>query len=148
MDTGATGDADKALTLTRDPASSAESKAVVTRPELTSSTAAPRLQLAGLAAVEAELRELRVAFHLDHSSPPSASVPAFALAHGAIAVVTDHLPLRLLRSANAAVAAALDALPGPVPLIQVDAANVVPVWEASGKQEVGARTLRPKIGRL
>ncbi|CAL1137101.1 unnamed protein product [Cladocopium goreaui] len=35
-----------------------------------------------------------------------------------------------------------------VPLIQVDAHNVVPVWEASDKQETGARTLRPKIKKM
>lgn len=35
-----------------------------------------------------------------------------------------------------------------VPLYQVDAANVVPVWVASDKKEVGARTLRPKINKL
>ncbi len=32
-----------------------------------------------------------------------------------------------------------------VPCYVVDTHNVVPVWQASGKQEVGARTLRPKI---
>ena len=36
------------------------------------------------------------------------------------------------------------ALPA-TPLIEVDAHNVVPVWVASDKQEVGARTLRRKI---
>jgi len=35
-----------------------------------------------------------------------------------------------------------------VPLYQVDAHNVVPVWHASPKREVGARTLRPKINKL
>merc|ERR1711920_527052 len=34
---------------------------------------------------------------------------------------------------------------GDVPLFQVDAHNVVPVWEASEKLEVGARTIRSKI---
>ena len=34
-------------------------------------------------------------------------------------------------------------------LVQVDAHNVVPVWEASNKKEYGARTIRPKImGKL
>lgn len=32
-----------------------------------------------------------------------------------------------------------------VPFHEVDAHNVVPVWVASDKKEVGARTLRPKI---
>jgi len=35
-----------------------------------------------------------------------------------------------------------------VPLIQVDAHNVVPVWHASPKREIGARTLRPKLNKL
>jgi hypothetical protein len=32
-----------------------------------------------------------------------------------------------------------------VPLAEVDAHNVVPVWAASDKREYGARTIRPKI---
>ena len=32
-----------------------------------------------------------------------------------------------------------------IPMHQVDAHNVVPVWEASNKKETGARTIRPKI---
>lgn len=35
-----------------------------------------------------------------------------------------------------------------VPLIQVDAHNIVPVWHASSKREIGARTLRPKLNKL
>ena len=35
-----------------------------------------------------------------------------------------------------------------VPMHQVDAHNVVPVWHASPKREVGARTLRPKLNKL
>merc|ERR1712232_375300 len=34
------------------------------------------------------------------------------------------------------------------PLWQVDAHNVVPVWHAADKLQVGARTLRPKINKL
>jgi deoxyribodipyrimidine photo-lyase len=35
-----------------------------------------------------------------------------------------------------------------IPMYQVDAHNVVPVWHASQKKEVGARTLRPKLNKL
>lgn len=35
-----------------------------------------------------------------------------------------------------------------IPMYQVDAHNVVPVWHASLKREVGARTLRPKLNKL
>ena len=38
----------------------------------------------------------------------------------------------------------MEKLNGPC-LYQVDAHNVVPVWEASEKQEYGARTIRNKI---
>ena len=34
------------------------------------------------------------------------------------------------------------------PVHEVDAHNVVPVWEASPKLEVGARTLRLKLAKL
>ena len=34
---------------------------------------------------------------------------------------------------------------GSVPFHEVDAHNVVPVWEASNKREYGARTIRTKI---
>ncbi|CAE8644943.1 unnamed protein product [Polarella glacialis] len=63
------------------------------------------------------------------------------------AVVCDFSPLRVPSEWAHGVAAALQKM--AVPLVQVDAHNVVPVWEASDHQEVGARTLRPKImGRL
>ena len=32
-----------------------------------------------------------------------------------------------------------------IPMHEVDAHNVVPVWEASDKREYGARTIRTKI---
>jgi deoxyribodipyrimidine photo-lyase len=32
-----------------------------------------------------------------------------------------------------------------IPVAEVDAHNVVPVWVASDKREYGARTIRPKI---
>jgi deoxyribodipyrimidine photo-lyase len=37
------------------------------------------------------------------------------------------------------------ALPGDVPLVQVDARNIVQIWIASDKQEYAARTIRNKI---
>eukprot|EP00434_Breviolum_minutum_P013119 symbB.v1.2.011563.t1/scaffold715.1/size233058/9 len=55
-------------------------------------------------------------------------------------------PLRVPRAWVAGVGKELKKL--HIPLIQVDAHNVVPVWEASDKQETGARTLRPKINKL
>ena len=96
--------------------------------------------LGGLAEVEAELGGLGVPFRLLRGAPAD-EVPAFAKRHGVRAIVTDFSPLRAPRGWKEAVAAALPA----TPLIEVDAHNVVPVWVASDKQEVGARTLRRKI---
>lgn len=56
-------------------------------------------------------------------------------------VVTDYCPIRITREWRDGVAEKLN----PLPVLEVDAHNIVPVWEASPKQEVGARTLRPKI---
>ncbi len=55
-------------------------------------------------------------------------------------VVTDFTPLKLPRSWRDKLEKSLD-----VPFYEVDARNVVPVWEASPKQEYGAYTIRPKI---
>ena len=65
----------------------------------------------------------------------------------ALAVVCDMSPLRLPRKYAEEEAAPL-LEQSEVPLYQVDAHNIVPVWIASPKREVGARTLRPKINKV
>ncbi|GMI11990.1 hypothetical protein TrVE_jg13993 [Triparma verrucosa] len=102
----------------------------------------------GLEEVERDCRALNIPFMVKVSSPDQVAetVSEAAKEHKAGAVVTDHMPLKIFKEWNAAVAADLDK--SDVPLFQVDAANVVPVWVASDKQEVGARTLRPKINKL
>jgi len=73
---------------------------------------------------------------------PAQTLPAFVAQHRVAAVVTDFSPLRVPRAWKEDVSAAL---PSGVLLDEVDAHNVVPVWVASDKQEVGARTIRKKI---
>ncbi|KAG5187561.1 DNA photolyase, FAD-binding/Cryptochrome [Tribonema minus] len=102
--------------------------------------------LRGLEETEADLRAKRVPFHLLRGAEPADTVPEFARAQGAVAVVCDMSPLRVPRAWTEGVAAKL-AEQG-VPVFQVDAHNIVPVWTVSDKQETGARTLRPKIDRL
>ena len=75
-------------------------------------------------------------------APAGASVAAFAATHKVAHVVCDYSPLR---EAKAATKELVAALPAPIGASVVDAHNIVPVWEASPKQEVGARTLRKKI---
>eukprot|EP00058_Branchiostoma_floridae_P001446 XP_002586934.1 hypothetical protein BRAFLDRAFT_103595 [Branchiostoma floridae] len=57
-------------------------------------------------------------------------------------VVTDFSPLRTPLKWVHDLAGKL---PSDVPFVQVDAHNIVPCWEASPKQEYGARTIRGKI---
>lgn len=62
----------------------------------------------------------------------------------AAAVVTDFTPLREVRKWKEAICECLL----DVPIYEVDAHNVVPVWVASPKLEYSARTLRLKINKL
>mgnify|MGYP000869423724 FL=1 len=55
-------------------------------------------------------------------------------------LVTDFAPLRLQQKWLKTVVKALE-----IPIIEVDAHNIVPCWIASDKAEYGAYTIRPKI---
>jgi deoxyribodipyrimidine photo-lyase len=101
-----------------------------------------RFLLAGLREVARELASLRIPFSLLQGDPVR-EVPALVAGSGAGLVVTDFNPLRLSRQWEEAVCARVT-----VPVRQVDAHNVVPVWQASDKHEYAARTLRPKLHRL
>ena len=96
--------------------------------------------LSGLRETEGELRMLGIPFQM-LSGNPVEEVPAFVSRHEVCALVTDFSPLRVGKAWKGAVGSALPS----VPLYEVDAHNVVPVWVASDKQEVGARTIRKKI---
>ena len=99
--------------------------------------------LRGLEEVERELRALSLPFAL-LTGAPEEQLPAFATKHKVCALITDFSPLRVSRAWKEAVVTALPTLP----VHEVDAHNVVPVWTASPKQEVGARTIRGKITGL
>ena len=95
----------------------------------------------GLAEVEQNLAGENIPFHLLVGSP-EVELPQFLEKYGAGCLVTDFDPLRLKRQWKEGVAQKLD-----IPFFEVDAHNIVPCWVASGKQEYGAYTLRPKIWR-
>jgi len=102
----------------------------------------------GLEETEQNLRGKNIPFHLLEGFP-QATVPDFVAAQGAAAVVTDMSPLKTPMGWAQGVASKLDeAGDAAIPLFQVDAHNVVPVWVASPKQEYAARTIRPKITGL
>lgn len=97
-------------------------------------------QMKGLQETEINLRRKGIPVYLFMGSPID-TIPRFANKMNAVAMVCDMFPLRMPTKWCAEVAKKLH----NVPLYQVDAHNIVPVWEASDKQEVGARTIRKKI---
>ncbi|XP_077359875.1 CPD photolyase isoform X2 [Festucalex cinctus] len=100
--------------------------------------------LKGLEEVEKECTSLDIPFHLLHGSAGKV-LPGFVSDGDFGAVVTDFSPLREPLKWLDDVK---KCLPGDVPLIQVDAHNIVPCWVASPKLEYAARTIRGKITKL
>jgi len=96
--------------------------------------------LRGLEEVERDLKALRIPFALLKGSPVD-TLSGFVIEHNVAAVVSDFSPLRIALEWKQGLLAKLPS----IPLIEIDAHNVVPVWVASDKQEVGARTIRKKI---
>ncbi|KAL4716848.1 hypothetical protein ACJJTC_012659 [Scirpophaga incertulas] len=95
----------------------------------------------GLEKVSTECKKLNISFHLLEGSGAEA-LPQWVIDHNIGAVVCDFNPLRVplgwLEGCK-------KKLKKDVPLIQVDAHNIIPCWEASNKQEYSARTIRSKI---
>ncbi len=98
--------------------------------------------LSGLRGVERDLRSLGIGFRIV-AGDPGEEVVRFAEEIGAGVVVTDFSPLRIHRTWKEKAAKR-----SRVPLVEVDAHNVVPCRVVSGKREYAARTIRPKIHRL
>ncbi|OPL10888.1 MAG: deoxyribodipyrimidine photolyase [delta proteobacterium ML8_D] len=95
----------------------------------------------GLQEVEQNLAEKDIPFYLISGSPQD-EIPEFVKKHEVGCLITDFDPLRLKREWKEWVARNLD-----IPLMEVDAHNIVPCWLASDKQEYAAYTFRPKIFR-
>ncbi|XP_034477525.1 deoxyribodipyrimidine photo-lyase-like [Drosophila innubila] len=100
-----------------------------------------KFMLGGLQEVEQECLKLNISFKL-LLGPAVERLPEFVQAEDIGAVVCDFAPLRLPRQWVSDVA---KKLPGHVPITQVDAHNIVPLWVTSEKQEYAARTIRNKI---
>ncbi|XP_037716556.1 deoxyribodipyrimidine photo-lyase-like [Drosophila subpulchrella] len=100
-----------------------------------------KFMMGGLQEVEQQCRSLDIPFHLLMGNAAE-NLPEFVKSKDIGAVICDFAPLRLPRKWVEDVG---KALPKSVPLVQVDAHNVVPLWVASDKQEYAARTIRNKI---
>ena len=98
--------------------------------------------LTGLEQVQVSAAKLNIPLVLLRGEPVRAVV-RYARKTNVAAIVTDFSPLRLPRHWRRSVSEAVTA-----PVYEVDAHNVVPVWEVSDKLEYAAYTIRPKIHRL
>jgi deoxyribodipyrimidine photo-lyase len=98
----------------------------------------------GLKEVESSLRNLNIPFHLLLGNPVE-NIVQFTHQNNAVMLVCDFTPLKVGSSWCRDVAHHLDNSFKRVPLIQVDAHNIVPCWVASPKLEYSARTFRGKI---
>mmetsp|Transcript_8714 Transcript_8714/g.32143 ORF Transcript_8714/g.32143 Transcript_8714/m.32143 type:complete len:495 (+) Transcript_8714:319-1803(+) len=98
--------------------------------------------LKGLRELESNLDKLGIPFFLVQGDPV-ANLPPLMDELNCHLLVCDFSPLRVGRLWREGVAKGVG-----VPVHEVDAHNIVPMWVASDKQETGARTIRPKINRL
>lgn len=96
----------------------------------------------GLRKVQQDAAIFNIPFYLLPLDPVQ-SIPLFLSTVHAGQCITDFSPLKEARTLKSTLANTLS-----IPLIEVDAHNIVPLWIASDKQEWGAYTLRPKIHRL
>ncbi|MGA0875896.1 MAG: deoxyribodipyrimidine photo-lyase [Bacilli bacterium] len=96
----------------------------------------------GLKLVREEAKAKGISFYVLHG-PTIQRLTDFSQEIKAGLFVTDFSPLREMRQLREVLAKSLS-----IPMVEVDAHNIVPVHVASDKQEWGAYTLRPKIHRL
>lgn len=97
--------------------------------------------LRGLRETSQNLASLGIPFFLLRGEPEQA-VAGLAEQLDAHAIIKDFDPLRIKQQWQQQVARLSDRL-----LIEIDGHNIAPCRKISGKQEVGARTLRPKISK-
>jgi deoxyribodipyrimidine photo-lyase len=97
--------------------------------------------LASLKEVQSNLEKHNIPFFIEIGEW-SDVIPKFVERHDVGEVVFDFNPLQPVRGWRDAVASRVDSK-----VVEVDARNIVPVWEASPKADYAAYTLRPKINR-
>lgn len=95
----------------------------------------------GLQEIEEECNELNIDFHLFYGDGGT-EVPKFVQKHSMGAVVCDFCPLRVPMGW---IENLKKNVPADVPVFQVDAHNIVPMWVTSNQEEIAAYTIRNKI---
>lgn len=95
--------------------------------------------LQGLRQVEKSLKRYDIPFVLVCGDPIQ-KIPQLMNEYNVHELVTDFSPLHIGKHWRDIISDN-----SPIPMYEVDAHNIVPVWEASPKQEFAAYTIRPKI---
>lgn len=98
--------------------------------------------LKGLEEVEKNLIDKNIPF-IFLGGEPEEEIPKFIKENHIGFLISDFSPLRYNRSWKEKITKKI-----AISFHEVDAHNIIPVWEASDHQEFGAYTLRPKIHRL
>jgi deoxyribodipyrimidine photo-lyase len=99
-------------------------------------------KIEGLRETARTLAQRSIPFYLLQGSDTVRHIISFVQRFGIGAIVTDFSPLKLQQEWLQRLTQSVN-----VPVAEVDAHNVVPVWQASDKCEYAARTIRPKIHR-
>lgn len=98
--------------------------------------------LRGIEETAQKLSSCNIPFQLLEGDPAE-QIPIFTRRLRASLLVSDFDPLRIKRQWKETVISRIS-----IPFHEVDAHNIVPCWVASGHQEYGAYTLRPRIKKL
>lgn len=98
--------------------------------------------IAGLREVEAAAKKLAIGFFITTGNPENTFL-SFLKKYTVGAIVTDFSPLRETRTWIQDATRTMS-----VPIIEVDAHNVIPCFVASDKEEFAAYTFRPKVRKL
>lgn len=93
--------------------------------------------------LEVACKEKNISFQVLFGSDTEKQIVSFIEKENIGFLVTDFSPLKVQRAWLEYIVSNIE-----IPAVRVDAHNIVPVWIASQKIEVGARTLRPKLHKL
>jgi len=93
----------------------------------------------GLKRIEKKLSSLNISFILKQESPQNL-IPTFIEEFNISQLICDFSPLKIKQNWNEIIKDRIS-----IPFYEVDAHDIIPVWEASQKKEYAAYTLRKKI---
>ncbi len=95
----------------------------------------------GLKEVEQELAKLNISFNLLLGEPKT-NIPEFIADKNVSILISDFNPLKIVRKWKKEIWEKTN-----IPFYEIDAHNIIPMWETSEKLEFAAYTIRPKIAK-